>query len=586
MNQPPTEEKILALRRNLAIQRDDCLRLAPHQAMARILDAPQPAALVHAFSEEDLHILIREIGADDALPLIALASHKQLEYLLDQEIWQRDRIDMAATTQWIDRLLKAEASPGRMIDWLTSAKDDLIEWFLFRSIDVRILDQDEDPSAFGPAFFTYDSVFYIRTRDALTTEKENGAEPDDAAPPSIARQLLDHMAAHDYIRLQGLLLEAANILPAETEEEAYRLRSVRLAERGFLPFEEAIGLYQPLNRKAFAHLAGRQHDLAPEQPDLFPMVPMTLLAGGNLFNRAIERIPSREQRQALQEEFAALCNRIIVADRQTIDSRENLSSIVAKASGFIHLGLQHHLSTESESMPNDASAARALCRYHLEGFFRLGYGEAVRLKRAAEEWVHQSWFAGCGLSLTFWGETWLGVLGGLLLKRPLFFDNYQTGRMYREFADTSDIAWSRQQLEQVQAFDHLLARLDPSLTSAKTCGFLTYKSLLLTLWARRCLALPDKLDRIPVATFQPFFRGLFQFSAPSTEQHLIDRTRRRDFLMWLADRTDHSADDLSASIGTSLEALFTELEDTYGRVSADDIDPRYIHHFLLSSQTT
>ena len=39
---------------------------------------------------------------------------------------------------------------------------------------------------------------------------------------------------------------ASVVIPAEAEEEAFRQRNVRLAEKGLLPFEEAVGIYQPL----------------------------------------------------------------------------------------------------------------------------------------------------------------------------------------------------------------------------------------------------------------------------------------------------------------------------------------------------
>ena len=159
----------------------------------------------------------------------------------------------------------------------------------------------------------------------------------------------------------------------------------------------------------------------------------------------------------------ALCNRIIVADRQKIARRETLAEVVQKVCGYLHIGLQRLQDQTTNGKLQPLSAANTLGRYHLEGVFRLGYGAAVGLKQAAEGWVHRSWFAGRGLPLTFWGETWLGVIGGLLLKRPLFFDNYQTGSMYREFASWEDIEKSERQLEQVQIFDRLLDRLDPTL---------------------------------------------------------------------------------------------------------------------------
>jgi len=44
-----------------------------------------------------------------------------------------------------------------------------------------------------------------------------------------------------------VLLEATHVIPAETEEEELRWRNVRLAEKGFLAFDEAIGIYQRSN---------------------------------------------------------------------------------------------------------------------------------------------------------------------------------------------------------------------------------------------------------------------------------------------------------------------------------------------------
>nr|MBL0713588.1 hypothetical protein [Desulfobacterales bacterium] len=59
-----------------------------------------------------------------------------------------------------------------------------------------------------------------------------------------------------------------------------------------------------------------------------------------------------------------------------------------------------------------------------------------------------------------------------------------------------------------------------------------------------------------------------------------------DLLLWLAQRTDRNPADLSNEIGLSLESLFDELQEEYGRVSIEKIDPRYISHFLLGRTKT
>ena len=47
-------------------------------------------------------------------------------------------------------------------------------------------------------------------------------------------------------------MESVSLIPSEIEEELFRLRNVRLAEKGFLPFHEAVGVYQPLQPRELA----------------------------------------------------------------------------------------------------------------------------------------------------------------------------------------------------------------------------------------------------------------------------------------------------------------------------------------------
>jgi hypothetical protein len=584
MTQDLTTSKIHEERQRVLLEtRSRLLTMPPEKALDQILTYPQPAALVHAFPEEDLYFLIHEIGPQDALPLIALASGKQLEYLLDQEIWQRDRLHIDTIGEWLERFLASDPSFDRMIQWLTTEKIDLIEFFLLQSIEVQILEHDQDPSIFGPGFFTYDHVFYIRIIDRATAET-----PDQSSEQHhhMVKNLLDRLAEVDHVRFQAILMETATVLPAEMEEEAYRRRNVRLAEKGFLPFEEAVGLYQYLDLRQFQHRAHRPAPLSDERNYHLSLVPITVLPPDSLFAQALQ-IMAAEHRDVMQEEFAALCNRIIVADRLKIEQREALANVAQKACGYLHIGLQKLEDAARSKASQPFAAADSLRRYQLEGIFKLGYGAAVELKQAAEAWVPRSWFARQGLPLTFWGETWLGVIGGLLIKRPLFFDNYQTGTLYREFATRDDIINSRHQLEQVQHFDRLLDRLNPVFASPSRFGFLSYKNLLLTLWARHRLALPEEVQPLAAQAFKPFFRELFQTMGDPAgkERRIIDDAVRSDFLHWLADRTEQTAAELSSSIGPALETLFVELEESYGRVNADHIDPRYVHHFLLEPHT-
>ena len=101
-------EKKKAREQALALERQNIMGMTPEKALEAILDHPYPVTLVQSFAEEDLYLLMHAIGPDDALPMLGLASNEQWQYLLDMEEWTRDRMDIHATTQWLDRLLKAD----------------------------------------------------------------------------------------------------------------------------------------------------------------------------------------------------------------------------------------------------------------------------------------------------------------------------------------------------------------------------------------------------------------------------------------------------------------------------------------------
>ena len=109
----------------LSRQRKKIFSLSSEQALEAILDYPQPAALVHSFSEEDFYFLIHDIGPEDALPLLSLASDKQWEHIVDLEAWQRDQIDVNSVSRWLGLLL--DADPNRFIRWFLEQKLEFIE---------------------------------------------------------------------------------------------------------------------------------------------------------------------------------------------------------------------------------------------------------------------------------------------------------------------------------------------------------------------------------------------------------------------------------------------------------------------------
>ncbi|MFO7964102.1 MAG: DUF6178 family protein [Desulfobacterales bacterium] len=564
----------LERRNRLADKRKDILSSPTEEVLNTILEFPQPAALVHSFPEEDFYLLIHDLGPEDAMPLLSLASARQLDFILDHEIWEKDRIDPVAVTKWFGLMMKTE--PARFLRWMVRERIELLEYFLFRNIEVTVREHDQDPSEFGENVISIDNVYYYRILPGVKEE----TQAEEATPEAggdredLVETIMDTLASIDFSVYRNILLESVHVLPAEVEEEAFRLRNIRLAEKGFLPFDEAVGIYQPIPPERVGAFVDKKKFFS-ERMISTPDIPMRLMPADNTFSRALAEISLDDRMAALQTEFAALCNQLIVADQKKIKERKMLRDVVKKASGFISIGIDTLIRTGE----HPDTAMGIILKYPLADIFRVGYGRVMELKRKAENWIHGSWFSRQDLSLNFWGEKWLGILGGMLIKRPLFFDNYTTGVLYREFESLADLKKSEKILEDIIAFDTLLSEMDIRIPpSLQQRGIVYYDNLVLTLWARQELGLSNEAAFLTLDQFRRFYQTLWQENATPRK---TAESAKTSFLSFLVRNTGRKADDIVRRMGHILENMFREIEGEFGDVASEHLDPRYIRLFLV-----
>jgi len=556
------------------------LAMPGDEALEHILNARHPAALVHALTVEDLYFLINDIGIHDALPLISLASFRQWEYMMDIEIWENERLSSDAGLCQLDMLLKA--APQRCIKWALEKHISLLELLLFRNIEVYLREPGFDPTDLDGTLFTIDDVFYVRFKPPPLTPPSDGDNAGSIENHELILQnLLEQLAAYDYPTFQQVLLESASVIPAEVEEEAYRLRNVRLAEKGFLPYYEAIGVYQPLQPEEIKSSSEKYFGLnrSSEIRTPVPIYPIELFDSSNLFIEAFRTIDAGHILHQLQSELAGLCNQVAVADQEKIKTRPQLQKIVAKTGAYLNIGLEYLCDDNPSSPLSDRLShyRELIIKTPLSQIFRVGYGKVLELKWKAQKWKDGSWFENTGLALTFWDEEWLGVLGGLLIRRPLFFDNYRTGELYREFTDVDDIKTTEAILDQMIGVDTLFALMAPPPPLTNT--LLTWKNFLLTLWAQHFLGLDDHSLQ-PLSAPQ-LDRLLAAFRSDWKKTLKTDTNTRKSLWNWLVNKTNLSDNEINQHIGSLPDDLLNAVKDEYSRVN-DTIDPRYVQLFLTN----
>lgn len=568
---PPRDHHLENIRRRelkLQTRRREILALEAEEALDAILEAPSPATLTQSFPDQDLYHLMHKIGPLDFLPVLAMAASDQWEYILDMEVWEDDRLAPGVMTKGFGLLFRA--APERFLRWVIMNKPDYFEFYLYGQMEIKIREHDEPPPDDHDDYMTIDDKFYFR----FPGKKPDGAADEPGEPqlseeieaPELIEKMLKKLAEMDLSVYHGLILETLGLMPAETEEDQFRLKTVRLAEKGFLPPHEAVGVYQPAApdqlRKRPPSTEAPAYD--PDSP-LPPQCVSMGLTGDDLFVNALGLLDP-EFRFLLEPELAALVNKVISADRVKLRDPEILAQTLEKTTAYLSLGLETLLEGSTGVEP----ASNLIRNYFLEDIFRTGSRAGILLKQTAAVWYNNSFLQSAGLPLSFLGEEFLGVVGGLFLERPRYFDNYTESDLYRHFRTLEDVRTTSAALDRVMALDRVLAGMSPLISSFEL-GVLTYKSLLLTLWAKDRLGLEPDLRPMAVNAFRPFFAAL------------TDRNAGQDLLSWAADASGTPEEDLPLPFKDLMAELLEEVQEEYGTVNPEDLDPRFMPLFLLKA---
>lgn len=534
--------------------------LSGMDALNQILDHEDPGQLVQGMTRVDLFWLVKKIGEDDALPLLRLASNEQWEHFIDIAIWHRDRIDPVQAVDWMGRLFKAD--PDRLSAWLYEDDNPFGYYIFLKTLEVII--KTDDDQTFPDGFFTLDNEFYIHILDKEHEE--------------VIGALLRHMAQVDFTRYQAILHGLAGVIPAEMEEEMYRLKGVRLAEVGYLPFEEAISVYSYKN----ADLLEADHSpyqlFLPEDDEakaLVPILPFSHTQGDNLLAVAISRITDHTLLDRLRLEFAGLCNQILSADGTPLSEIDVLLDTCRKAAGYINVGL------EKVSGGDTLSAERFLKNNPLISIFQAGFGLSLDLKWEMERWLKVSWSGKHNLGPDFWGDQWGPVLEGLFQKIPLFAAGLQGGEGYRGFERFSEIEDCRGIVNHVSVLDQFMACLyadQPPDEERLRDPLITFHPLIFHFWAETKLGVEPGLRPLSIEQFRQFFAFLrHKEQGPPFQMSGHQDVFIEDLFQFAQDFPQ----DLNNRLRDALIILWQEFVEEYAWVTIEDLDHRFTRYFFV-----
>ena len=313
-----------------------------------LIDPKEAPQLVPMLPIEDLHGYIRRIGLLDCTELLPMISGDQLRGMLDVEIWDGDQMDIDRLDPWLRALMASgQETLGRRI---LDLDDEVLNWTVRRFARALVI---EDPDSYDPP-----DLDHILTPDGrLCIIFPEGGERD--LPIKL---FLDWLMRSHPVFTVDLLIHSSAALDTNLQEQAYRWRSGRMADRGYVDYYEALGIYTA--PKAAAPIQGEgvaSHHWMVEVAD--PDARLTAAI-------AALDAPSRER---LAEHLGYTANTALSADRADLLDEDAVRATMLRLRAGLVLGLDALAGTPG--VP--ATDGQVLVTRGPTHVFRVGYARTL-----------------------------------------------------------------------------------------------------------------------------------------------------------------------------------------------------------------
>jgi hypothetical protein len=349
----------------------------------RLLAATDLVDEVATLEPLEAYYIVREIGLDQALPILLELSHEQLEACIDLDCWNRYDFAADSFAEWLTAF--AQAGPGTLARAFLSL--DYVVQLLFLAQTVTVYDPDTDQ-------IPQEDKEHVTSRRAMTPDGFYLLElKTEMALKIHPFTLLDALYQYDPTATHRLLSEVRVDLPTQIEEEALRFRSGRMEDLGFAPPDEAAVLFsrpaiQPLPRPR------KPIDSAVTRiPSVYagPFIETTLL------QQALSLITDQECLSRLEQEIVWAINSAIIAYGEKTQDIKQITDIAARVRDTISLGLESLLAQQEPDCPPDGAAAAAkasdmLNVWSITDLFRHGFAATLGLQKEVRQALREPLF--------------------------------------------------------------------------------------------------------------------------------------------------------------------------------------------------
>jgi hypothetical protein len=342
------------------------------EQMDLLILSSQAVPVARLLPEEDIYFMVKEVGEEDALPVLAIISEKQLQYIFDMEWWRGDKFVPQKAMDWL--LLMEKASDQQLLHWLLT--EDFDQKVMVLQALIKVFKKDEMTDQYdgveGLEHFNLDGMIDIFL-------KVEGAAP-------LLKNLFKLLYSEDQKVFYALMEAVIWYEPTPTIETAYRWQRSRVEEKGILPFDEAIEVYSLLDADSLK-LEAPSHEVFvdPESPyAVAPVHPLTDTDSSTFFGQCLAMMKNHGRVNAICGELMYLANKVMVADQQEFGNMDSHHETMRKVLGYVNIGL------ELGAGGDIAKGESLLNQTWMQSLFQVGYAGIMRLKWEGEKLIKEN----------------------------------------------------------------------------------------------------------------------------------------------------------------------------------------------------
>jgi hypothetical protein len=490
---------------------------------------------------------------------LAHARPEQVQFVLDVELWHKDRLRTERLAPWLQRLVGS--GEGALRKWVNCL--DAATWTLMLGPVAKIHASSEESDPFqelpGAAPFTLDGLYYVSVPAPL--------EP-------LVREVLGTARAENPKLYQELVEVLTHPMESESEELGFEEKQRRLAERGFPEWEEAYEVYARLPAQSLDGLPRRVHASgASEDEGVAPRYPVALPgAAPDFLSRALRGVRDSVLEE-VRVDLAFLTNKVMVADSLDPSQLESYERALRKVAGYVSVGLEFFCQTD------ETAASRAVEEYWLQYLFRAGWTRVREAQSSARRFLDKSWPAGKMERLLFLDPPLPQAIDGLLRRHPLCFAGVDEEPSFREFRSLTEVQKAERNVEKADFLGtFLLSVVDFRLKDLQAAAVrldsesLTGRSVFLTALVNAALGKDFRFAPVPREDVRTGLSKLWNADAPPRR---VKPDLSEKALAW-SRAVGPEAEGKEGFLQEFIDEALALLEEEFGHLAPDEVpDPRF-----------